>query len=500
MRYLLSLKHLTEQKGWFYKKRHRNNNFMKQILLTVTLGLAAVATANAQYVNKSFQNTEFHDAVYGETFTPAGVFNHVSANGAFAVGADQSQITSNYGGAFLWRKSNPDKLEQLNTEHDRITANDVSNDGIIVGSFEKRADPDEEDVAYPGYKPVDGEWVKLPVPDSFSVAYAKSQDFAEEARAITPDGAVIAGNIDYRVGWTYNTVFGRSEKVVTAVTLWKKAADGSYCLDTCYTELGKAGQSLIYDNGELKTVDHEVSYYSFLVYDISNDGKTVVGMNVAGSGGFNPAFVRDGKLVQLFDCGEEASYEDYDDESGEDESEVNFNGGVIQSIDANGNMYGYYVTAEDENTYFIYTADGKLEYTDNLYSCATKDGVKYNPSSNGLNPLWDCSEDGTVLVGGGVGSMGFGAYNYPALAYIDDASSSIDRVQSVRSNVGVKLTASGALFVTGEYGKAAVYNAAGAVVAEGGQGKAFNMAGKASGTYIVKVDTANGTKTFKVAK
>ncbi len=480
-------------------KRLFNNNFMKQALLTVAMGLAAAVTANAQYVNKSFQYTEFYDAIDGGTFAPAGVFNHVSANGAFAVGADQGQINSEYGGAFLWRKSNPDKLEQLNTEHDRMTANDVSNDGIIVGSFEKRTDPDEADVAYPGYKPVDGEWVKLPVPDSFSVAYAKSQDFAEEARAITPDGAVIAGNIDYRVGWTYNSVFGRSEKVVGAVTLWKKADDGSYKLDTCYTELGKAGQSLIYSDGELKAVDHEVNYNSFLVYDISNDGKTVVGMNMAGSGGFNPAFVRNGKLIQLFDCGEEASYDDYDDETGE-EPDVNFNGGVIQSIDANGNMYGYYVTSEDENTYFIYTAEGKLEYTDNMYTCATKEGVKYLSASNGLNPLWDCSEDGTVLVGGGVGSLGFGAYNYPALAYVDDPSSAIDRVQSIRSNVGVKLTEGGALFVTGEYNKATIYNAAGAVVAEGGQGKAFNMAGKAAGAYIVKVDTANGTKTFKVAK
>lgn len=471
---------------------------MKQTLLTAALGLAAAATANAQYVNKSFQDVEFQDAIFGETFTPAGVFNHVSANGAFAVGADQGQMTSDYGGAFLWRRSNPDKLEQLCTDHDRITANDVSNDGIIVGSFEKRADPDEAEAAYPGYKPVDGEWAKLPVPDSFSVAYAIAQDFAEEARAITPDGKYIAGNIDYRIGWTYNSVFGRSEKVVNAVTLWKKTDDG-YALDTCYTELGKAGQSMVYDNGELKAVDHEVSYTQFLVYDISNDGQTIVGMNMAGCGGFNPAFVRNGKLIQLFDCGEEASYDDYDDESGE-EPDVNFNGGVIQSIDANGNMYGYYVTAEDEYTYFIYTAEGKLEYTDNMYTCATKDGTKYLSASNGLNPLWDCSEDGTVLVGAGVGSMGFGSYNYPALAYVDNTSSAIDRVQAIRSDVGVSFAGGNTLFVNGEYDKATVYNAAGAVVAEGCQGKAFNMAGKAAGTYIVKVETANGTRTFKVAK
>ena len=470
---------------------------MKKELLTLTLALSAAAVANAQYVNKGFQNVEFHDAILGETFTPAGVFNHVSANGAFAVGADQGQMTSDYGGAFLWRKSNPDKLEQLCTDHDRITANDVSNDGIIVGSFEKRADPDEAEAAYPGYKPVDGEWVKLPVPDSFSVAYAITQDFAEEARAITHDGKFIAGNIDYRIGWSYNSVFGRSEKVVTAVTLWKKTDDGAYALDTCYAELGKAGQSLLYDNGELKTVDHEVSYTSFLVYDISHDGKTIVGMNVAGSGGFNPAFVRDGKLVQLFDCGEEASYDDYDDEG--EGPEVNFNGGVIQSIDANGNMYGYYVTADDEYTYFVYTADGKLEYTDDMYTCATKDGKKYLSVSNGLNPLWDCSEDGSVLVGGGIGSMGFGQYNYPALAYTDTPSA-IDRVQAIRGNVSVSFAGGNTLFVNGEYDKATIYNAAGAVVAEGRQGKAFNMAGKAAGTYIVKVDTANGMKTFKVAK
>ena len=66
--------------------------------------------------------------------------------------------------------------------------------------------------------------------------------------------------------------------------------------------------------------------------------------------------------------------------------------------------------------------------------------------------------------------------------------------------MSVSFAGGNTLFVNGEYDKATIYNAAGAVVAEGRQGKAFNMAGKAAGTYIVKVDTANGMKTFKVAK
>ena len=79
--------------------------------------------------------------------------------------------------------------------------------------------------------------------------------------------------------------------------------------------------------------------------DISNDGRTLVGLNVSGRGGFNPAFIRDGVLVQLFECGEEDSPEE----------EVNFNGGYIQTIDANGNMYGYYADPNNIPYFFTFT-------------------------------------------------------------------------------------------------------------------------------------------------
>lgn len=465
---------------------------MKKQLLFAAMFAFACTSANAQWNQKSFFGVKFYDEVYEETWSVQGFFNHVSANGMYAVGCDDSGESTNTGGAFMWKLSAPDELEQLSTTLDRITACDVSNDGTIVGGFEKRdpENPETKVVQYPGYKPLGGEWVALPVPDEYSTSFAKSRDFSEEARAITPDGSYIAGNFHYKTGEKDLSKFGLGVTDITVqpVTIWKK--EGSeYVLQACYTDLGKAGSSMVYDNGELKTVEHEVNYNNFLVHDISNDGQTVVGMNVAGSGGFNPAFVRDGKLVQLFDCGEE----------GDPEEEINFNGGHIMNIDANGNMYGYYQDNNNNTKYFVYTADGKLEYYDDFYICATKDGEKFS-AYDVLTTLYDCSEDGNVVVGAGVGASELSQYNYPILAYKDNATTGVDRLAVIASNVSAKIMKGGMLYVNGEYTKATVYNAAGTLVGAIGQGQALNMGGNAAGTYIVKVDTPAGVKTFKVLR
>ncbi len=465
---------------------------MKKVLL-LSSALALVASAvNAQdnWTKQSFDEVQFYDELYGEYWTVHGVFNHVSANGKYAVGCDDTGESTSTGGAFMWKLEKPTELEQLSTTSDRISACDVTNDGTIVGSFEKRDDPEKKVVCYPGYKPLGGEWVQLPVPEQYSTYFARLRDFAEEARAVTPDGKFIAGNFHYKTG--EKDVLGQIVDVtVQPVIVWEKQGE-EYVIKACYPELGKAGESLVFDEetGELKTVDHEVNYVQFLVRDISNDGSTVVGVNIAGTGAFNPAFVRDGKLVQLFNCGEE---------SDPDETK-NFNGGQIMTIDANGNMYGYYVDASAITKGFVYTSGGKLEWTDNIYSCASKDGVRFASSDKGLPSVLDCSEDGYVVVGAGIGANDLGQYNYPVLTYSDKATSSVDRLEAIRANVGVSFGNGGMLYVNGEYHKATVYNASGSVVAEGGQGKAFNLGANASGVYVVKVETASGLKTFKVAR
>ena len=133
-------------------------------------------------------------------------------------------------------------------------------------------------------------------------------------------------------------------------------------------------------------------------------------MNVAGSGGFNPAFIRDGELVQIFNCGEEYTGEE---EESEDQEETNYNGGTILSIDGEGNMYGYYVDAAGMVKPFIFTNDDKLVYVDEIFTCG---GGGKKIAQTDLYPAMCCSNDGKVIVGGGLGSdPNIGNYNYPVI-------------------------------------------------------------------------------------
>ena len=111
----------------------------------------------------------------------------------------------------------------------------------------------------------------------------------------------------------------------------------------------------------------------------------------------------------------------------------------------------------------------------------------------------DCSDDGKVVVGGTMESAMGGAVNGPGVTYDDDVVSGVDRVEAIRDNVGISYHG-GLLVVTGEYDRADVYNAQGALVATGGQGKAFSMEGNPAGAYIVKVTTADGVKSYKFAR
>lgn len=450
--------------------------------------------AQTEEVKHDFQNINFTsttiDGNYSEEFQVAGVFNHVSGNGQYAVGYDDQTLTTNTGSSFLWRRSNPDKIEQLCTSFSRVSACDVSNDGIVVGSFEIRSNSYDMGISFPGFRHVDGDgWIPLPVPDQYSIRNARGQDFAEEARAITADGQTIAGTIHYRVG--EKEVLGSMADIAyNYLTVWERKEDG-YGLKACYTELGKQGNNFMYDEASktFKDTEREVNYQTFMVRDISNDGQTIVGMNVSDCGGFNPAFVRDGKLYQIFSCGEEG--DDYDG--------LNFNGGTILTIDANGNMYGYFTDGELQNHYFVFSATNKLTYLDQAVTCADKNGNQFTQYAKGMSPAFDCSEDGSVVVGASVADLGFGPYNYP-LVVTDGSSSAVENVQNA-PKAGVTVDFDGnTIRLKGSWLFAQVYNAAGTRVAGGSTGASFNLSSFPAGAYIVKVATMNGVTSFKVAK
>ena len=443
--------------------------------------------ANAQ---DNFTVHDFNDAAlfidfgggYKETYGVAGVFNHVSSNGKYAVGCDDQGMTSEYGCAFLWRKDAPDQLESLSTKTLRVSALDVSNDGIVVGSYEVEA----EGACYPAWRRVDNdEWFYLPVPENYSEYQAKEGYFADEARAITPDGKYIGGNIQYKVG-TYEFQGTTFEKSIGIPIVWKQNDNGEYVIDSYNTELGKAGNHRLLEGGRFVSPDRDVSASYFFGRCITPDGKTYAGLNIAGSGGFNPAFVRDGILYQIYDCGEE-----------EDEVK-NFNGGCIYNSDAKGNLYGYYQQASGDITYFMISPSDRLSVLTDETLCADAAGNRYPISYQGMYPMCDCDDEGKVFVGAGTAIIRDMAYNYPICAS-ENITDGIGK--ALNSNMGVSLDFDGnKASIHGAYLAVSLYDASGKYLKSAGQRQAIDLSAMPAGTYVLRVATAAGVKTFKVAK
>ena len=448
---------------------------MRKILLAMAVALcAAFSPAAAQDDYGIFDYSEqMWVADDGESYFLNGLFTKVSANGRYAVGYD----FQNYSGcAFFFDAQDNEELFLMNDASNRIYLNDVSNDGMIVGAFEKREDADTKSVMMPGYRTLNEGWKALPVPDNYSTYYNTEDVYAlTGAVAVTSDGEYIAGEFCLTRGFK-NTALGMLEASVTAPCVWKRSGN-EYVIDKLYDKAH--ANSMVFDEstGTWKAGADSVSFQYFVVYDITDDGKTVVGVNTAGCGGQNPAFLRDGKMWQLFDCGEE----DTTDET------KNFNGGIIKCVDSQGNLYGYYQLADGSVKYFKYTTDDKLVYIDVLPVAVVNDSVLV-------------SADGSVKVGGVMHITDAGVYYTPCLAMKTGGSTGISLSERVDSSVKVDYRKGGYLFVNGEYSSAYIYDAAGKRVAQGGQGKSFNLAGMPSGVYVVKVDTAHGAQSFKVAR
>lgn len=426
----------------------------KHLLASVVLAaaLAAPGSAKAQdYTVYDFQECMF--SYDGTQTCMYGQFNHVSGNGKYAVGYDEEFVPM----AYMWFADEPAVLKQLSDGSLRISACDVSNDGTVVGSWEEMADGEEEGICYPAYKTLDGEWTKLPVPDNYSVYDAKNQPFANEVRAVTPDGRFMAGNLKLVVG--YNEKWGSDIRYQIPV-LW--------------------------ENGEIKQVYDLEGIKTFQVWDISDDGSIIVGMNVAECGGFNPAIIKDGKLINILQC------------DSENEDEVNYNGGNASSIDKDGNVYGYFQEADGVTIkHFIYnSATGNIKYVDDFVVCGAP-GVTYSRGEP-LPYLLDCSDDGRVVVGATAVSIGFGAGVCPQVAVYDKVPSAIAR-PSKAGDVSINWRG-GDITVNGNYDRAEVYSAAGALLSSGAQGDKLGLKAQAGGTYIIKVTTAQGVKSFKIMK
>lgn len=426
----------------------------------MAMGLFSLG-ASAQ--NYDFGSHMFDVPGYGQ-ITINGYFHHVSANGKYAVGYDEDFTPF----SFIWNADKPGELELLEPMDMTITACDITNDGVVYGSME-----DEEGYTYPAYMTTDGVWHKLPVPEHFSMVQAKSQTFMNEARAVSKDGKYVAGNFYAVLGRKWNS--------------WKKDSVDATALVPC-----------LWENGEIKAVydkfkfDKDKFQNDFMVYDISDDGSVIVGMNTAKCGGNNPAIIKNGELINIIDC---------DKGEVDDDGYVNprtFNGGVATSIDTDGNVYLYFQEDDGSVGYYIYTKDGELTPTDHFYICAAG-GKKFYSGNVGLGSVVDCSEDGSVVVGGNIVSIDYGQANVPALV-VYPKTDGVKNLIGTKDDVKVRISGNNTIVVDGEYNKAEVYSASGALVATDAHGKTISLGNIPSGTYIVKVSIANGILTFKFAK
>ena len=414
----------------------------------------------------------FNDAVFiieGYETPVCGVFNHVSNNGKYAVGADdQISMTSYY-----WSADAPDVINMAwDPSRGYSTLNDVTNDGVMAGSVDSLLTGETYVRQWPATFTLDGGWKLLPVPENYSSDQSNefnSMRTINCVRAVSSDGKYMAGQVYVSTG-EIDEDFG-IEKVKLLPVVW--------------------------ENNEIKKVYDDLGINTFYVYGISEDGNTVVGVNTAENGGQNPAYIKDGKLYNVFSC---------------DDPETNtFNGGILCSIDAEGNMYGYFLDGNDTYKYFSVKADGSIVYFDQLVTCAGG-GYKFGPyvaydengeaqavPAGGMYSLLDCSTDGKVLAGGETINIGFGVVICPAMI-VSKGATGISKPEAIKSDVSIDYRKGGTLYVNGEYNSAEIYGVGGNLVMKGGQGEAFNLSSLPSGTYVVKVSYNGGSKTFKVLR
>lgn len=414
----------------------------------------------------------FNDAVFiieGYETPVCGVFNHVSNNGKYAVGADdQISMTSYY-----WSADAPDVINMAwDPSRGYSTLNDVTNDGVMAGSVDSLLTGETYVRQWPATFTLDGGWKLLPVPENYSSDQSNefnSMRTINCVRAVSSDGKYMAGQVYVSTG-EIDEDFG-IEIVKLLPVVW--------------------------ENNEIKKVYDDLGINTFYVYGISEDGSTVVGVNTAENGGQNPAYIKDGKLYNVFSC---------------DDPETNtFNGGILCSIDAEGNMYGYFLDGNDTYKYFSVKADGSIVYFDQLVTCAGG-GYKFGPyvaydengeaqavPAGGMYSLLDCSTDGKVLAGGETINIGFGVVTCPAMI-VSKGATGISKPEAIKSDVSIDYRKGGTLYVNGEYNSAEIYGVGGNLVMKGGQGEAFNLSSLPSGTYVVKVSYNGGSKTFKVLR
>lgn len=436
-------------------------------LLPIAFGVAVSLSAlHLQAQEKS--TLYYYDEIVDETLI-GGTLKNVSPNGKYAVGYDDTFMATGY----MWDATSK-KLTLVDTgESDCAFAEDVDNDGTIVGAF-----ADADGMFTPGYYKK-GKWHGLPLPTETKEERRKDDTFAPLAQAFSADGKVIGGTVYYNDGYF---------------------------------------RPVLWIDGELKEfTDIKLLGQGFYLYDINYDGSIITGWTVNILGERLPAIIENGKMKILYEPSIDLDVDRYLVE------------GIASHIDKENNVSGYFVDEEGVQHGFMYNEKDGFKFISNgLVSCTLnrncafgsngymgsatiiKDGVQKDlleylgiETDKFVSTVGACSDDASLLVG--MGLNGNEMTFYPIPYVIEVSQEGRDLITSLKQQnwdkVSVSISTGGQLFVTGSYTGVEVYNTLGSCVAKDNQqGHIVNLGQCPTGVYIVKVLNGNEAQTFKVFK
>lgn len=474
---------------------------MKKILL-------AAAFAAVVFSGKAENKAYFFSAGGDESYEQMGDVASVSPNGEYAVIYDYEMEQS-----FLWRKSDPEKLEMLNRVMEdgstqSMEVRYVSDNGTILGSIRPKGDSQW----HPFYWPMGGEIVYLPMAE-----WASNLNYP---CGMSADENIIGGQLGGSC-MAYGKSHGQNRPA-----FWVKGSDGEYEL-------------LAYTQDEVTLPVHDGTYVMGMYSDGTLEGSYLYGTLGCGAGSHIPFIYRDKELtiwhtidyveVGWLYKGEIRGYETIETIDGwrdyYRENDAIY--GAFYSADLFGNLYGTRAEIYDVNTtadpltdpdnygmgshrdlngyyniptktWYAYAdaptintgLDGKVlfsgmnVYPDGLESTPQSISSYFNLNFGGRNMLGvaRASGNGTVLGASymSVDPMGID-HSYTCMIVLDDELVGVDAVEADSAAAQNVKVVNGTIEVTGAE-NVAVYNMTGMKVAEG------NSCAVADGIYVVVAD------------
>lgn len=475
---------------------------MKKILLTAAFA-AIVASASAE--NKAY----FFRTVDNE-FEQMGQVYCVSPNGEYAVIYDEEMEHS-----FLWRRSEPDKIEFINLvrngEAISTEVRGINDNGTIVGSAREKGSSQWQ----PFVKPMDGDVIPLPLTE-----WALNLNYPCR---ISNNEMVIGGQISGSGKDLTGGSIGQDRPA-----MWVKGSDGEY-------------EVICPDKDELPLPSHQGVNVTGMYSDGTYENSYVFGSLACGAGSYIPFLFNQRELtlfnkierveeVPWYYKGKVVDYETVELIDGKRDyyfSENDMLSATFSNCDGNGNIYGtrveiYDVEGTDKNDIDTF-GKAKQRYYSGWYNLNTKEWTEVLGApaiTTGLgngevlftsnNTMYDggfsasganvgtalgvdfggrqmlgverASDSGNTLGACYVATGAAGVQHiYPCIITLDEALVGIDSVTADADSQQVVLTYGGTIEVIGAE-EVAVYDMNGVNVANG---KVSNVG---SGMYVVVAD------------